>query len=419
MTDDRDQLLAARFAALKNDADDADWLDVRRRARGLRARVVAVGAAAALAVVVAAPALGLHRVIIDWFEAEPAPERVQLEFNRLTVMAPVGMDTGIIPNTARKVTEVRHDGNVHVLAVAPTRSGGFCFQWTELSGGCRKDRTPPPPPPRASPDLNRFLLGTSWSPDANGVLQQIGGNLLATETRRLVAEFADGTEAEIPVVWVSPPIDAGFYLYFVPPGHRRPGHHLAALVAEDADGEVIARQTFELTPAQEIERYVRLPDGQVASLPAKAIVDDARRIIDFRATNGQRIAVWVIPTTDGGRCYVHNRGGGCPPRELDVPMAAGIYGGARPVLFGGQVRDEVAVVELRYEDGDMERVKPVEGMILHEIPPTHYERGHRLELAIALDSKGSVVERQPMSTDSGVYPCAEPIDKGFGVKVCP
>ena len=54
-----------------------------------------------------------------------------------------------------------------------------------------------------------------------------------------------------------------------------------------------------------------------------------------------------------------------------------------PVLLAGQVREDVATYELRYEDGAVERLHPVEGYILHEIPSSHYVRGHRLELVIA------------------------------------
>jgi len=50
-------VLGARFAALVDHADDSDWLDVRRRARG-RARRFALPAAAAAASIVAAAALG-------------------------------------------------------------------------------------------------------------------------------------------------------------------------------------------------------------------------------------------------------------------------------------------------------------------------------------------------------------------------
>lgn len=152
------------------------------------------------------------------------------------------------------------------------------------------------------------------------------------------------------------------------------------------------------------------------------MAERARRVIDFRAENGTHVTLWVIPTRDGGRCYVYNRGSGCPPAEYrqEIPMAAGLASGGRPVLFQGQVTDDVETVELRFEDGTVERLCPVEGFVLREIRSEHYERGHRLELALALGGDGEVLQRHPFRTDApGVYPCEEPVDIGYGVRACP
>jgi hypothetical protein len=233
--------------------------------------------------------------------------------------------------------------------------------------------------------------------------------------------YADGEEAEIPVVWVSPPIDAGFFLFWVPDGRRTAGRHVTALTAEDADGRVLARQTFRLVRTEDVERPVRLPDGNLVRLPARADVDRARKLFDFRAENGQPVWLWVIPTRDGGSCWAFNRGGGCPPAdyEQEIPMAGGLSGGT-PVLFQAEVRDEVATVELRYEDGTVERLEPREGFVLHEIGAAHYEKGHRLEAAVALGPLGNELMRQPFRPDSpAVYPCDEPVDIGHGVMACP
>lgn len=413
-----------------------DWEDVLRRAgtdgsrhrlRPLplrrewppRRRTAVIAIAAALVIAIAAPAFGLHQVVIDWVEAEPAPERVQIRFDQLGVAAPLGMDPEVIPGSARKVIQRRIGGRLRTLWVAPTRKGGFCAEWTGLFSGCVANPGRLVARPARPGDLNAALLGVTWWPDEHGVLQQLGGHLHARATERLTVEFADGESAQIDVVWVSPPIDAGFYVYEVPQEHRRIGHQVTAIVATDAEGDVLARQVFELTPPEEIMRRHRLPDGQLADLPAKAIVERARRIIDFKAQNGGRVTLWVVPARDGGRCYVHNRFGGCTGHELDVPMAAGVLGGPT-VLFSGPVRDDVALVELRYEDGAVERLRPVEGFVLHEIDPRHYERGHRLELVIARDARGRALHRHVSRTDHpGVYPCSEPVDIGRGVMACP
>lgn len=413
-------MIEERFAGLTFPADGADWDDVVRRARRAgRKRIVGVAAVALAAVAVATPALGLQRVVIEWFEAEPAPERVQLDFAQLGVGAPEGMDPGVVPGSARRVTAIHHEGKTHVLWVAPTQAGGFCFSWTGLHGGCVKDRVEPAVPVRSG-DLHPFLLGASSSPDEKGIVQWVSGHLLATAAERLVAEYADGARAEIPLFWVSPPIDAGFYLYSIPPAHRSLGSHVTALVAEGPDGAVLARQTFRLTPRGERPVLRRLPDGTVVRLQERAIVEQARRLIDFRAANGSRQTLWVMPASDGGTCVASKRWSGCFPKDVAPPPLATALAGGETVLLQGRVGSEVAVIEVRYEDGNVERIEPVEGFVLHEIPPRHYAPGHRLELEIAYDRDGNELARKTWRPNSpGLYPCDEPVDQGYGVKMCP
>jgi hypothetical protein len=376
-----------------------------------------------LLLVAAAFTFGLRLPVLDFGHAEPAPRPTQLQFVQLGVGAPPGMDPRVIPNSARKVIELSHSGKVGVLWVAPTKGGGFCHAWTtfRLGAGCVKDRKPPSVAPASPEDVNPFALGASWDPDERGVLLSFEGHLMTPEAVRLLVEYADGEEVEIPIVWVSPPIEAGFYVYWVPTEHRRPGHQVTAITAEDEHGGVVARQTFRLTPAADVVRPVRLPDGLLTFLPAKAIVDKARKLIDFRAENGTRVTLWVVPTTEGGRCYVFSGGFGCQPPGYDFPpLGAGIQGGEGLVLLEGQVRDDVATYELRYEDGAVERLHPVEGSILHEIPSSHYMRGHRLERMLARGRDGHIIAQQAVQTSfAGVYPCEKPVDIGHGVMACP
>ena len=80
----------------------------------------------------------------------------------------------------------------------------------------------------------------------------------------------------------------------------------------------------------------------------------------------------------------------------------------------------VASVELRYEDGSSERIRPTDGFVLTEVRAAHYPRGHRLALAIAYDRDGRELQRQTFDTRStGTYPCEKPVDIGKGVMSCP
>ena len=51
--------------------------------------------------------------------------------------------------------------------------------------------------------------------------------------------------------------------------------HVTAVVATDADGDVLARQVFRLTPPDEVRRPVRLPDGQLAHRRSRGLKNQA------------------------------------------------------------------------------------------------------------------------------------------------
>lgn len=416
--------LDERFAALANTTDDSDWLDVRRRARRARLRrPVLVAAAAVLAIAVVAPAFGLQRVVIDFLAVKPAPEPVQVDFTRLGIVGPVYLGPDVVPNSARKVMDVRVNGKPRAIYAAPKRNGGFCVLFAGVTSSCR-DRTPPTRHrrPRHPDDLNVYVLGTRGLFDGARVAQIIGGTLLDERVETVVADFADGTSLELPITWVSPPIDAGFYFLDIPEAHRAAGSQLVRLVARDRDGDDIARENFPLPKPGDVERPARLPDGSLTSLPRKAIVERARKVISIETTTGDEYAVWVMPTTDGGTCHVSNRQGGCPPVgwRQDVPMAGGMGGGGRPMVFEAGVTPAVAAVELRFEDGTVKRLQPANGFVLGEVTPEHYERGHRLLTTVALDASGRELQRlQHDPSFPGVYPCEKPVDIGRGLTACP
>jgi hypothetical protein len=231
-------------------------------------------------------------------------------------------------------------------------------------------------------------------------------------------DFADGHHVRIR------PDRDGFVLYRVArPAFLKSGQPWSYTVVA-ANGKRLLRSDLSLPPLTSqvyAERTVRLPDGQFASLSRKAIVAKARKLIDFRVEQGTRVTAWVIPMRGGGRCYVYPSGGGCAlPGNHDSPLGAQIHGGAAFVLLAGAVREDVATYELRYEDGAVERLHPVEGFIMHEIPSSHYARGHRLELVIARARDGHELARQAQpARATGVYPCEKPVDIGHGVRACP
>ena len=385
MNEHADDVLAARFAALPTPPDDGDWVAVARTRRRARRPLLAAAIVVA-AIAVAAPAFGLHRQILDFFETAPAPEKIRLEFDRYGRGAPPGMDPGVVAGSAREIP-LRFSHGTYMLWVAPTADGGFCFR-LEHSGSCAPARPKPFDFSRRG-DVNAHLIGGPWTADEEGIVSAVGGPLRSPKIERLKAVYADGEEVELEFVWISPPIDAGFFAYEVPERHQTRARALTALVALDADGDVVARRSFPLLDPDDVPRVVTLPDGERAQLPPRALVEQARLLIDFEATNGTRMRLWVIPTRDGGRCWHSNNWAGCPPGSFrqTIPMAYGVVGEG---FFVATTRDEVATVELRYRDGAAERVTPVEGFVFHEL-----RAPSQLELAVALDAAGKELQRQP------------------------
>lgn len=249
MTLDSEHLIRERFSIFVNRGDDSDWADVRRRAgRGRRrSRLLVLAVLAAAAVAIAAPALGLSGKIVHLFgSSEPAPARVEESFASLDVGAPPGMATGVIAEQTRKVLDQPiGDEKRAVLWIAPTKVGGFCMTLGlgrvdsaphELGGGCDHDRALP------------FSLGLS----APGPISRTGkvlrgpilfsGSALIDEGRTVAFEFEDGKQATVPVVWVSEPIDAGFFVYAVPEEHWVEGRRPTMATLKDDEGKALARQ---------------------------------------------------------------------------------------------------------------------------------------------------------------------------------
>jgi hypothetical protein len=412
MTDDT--LLAERLALLVDAPNTPDWGDVRRRVRrARRRRVLTTAVVVAAAAIVAPAALGLHRIVVDFLSAEPAPERIQLDFARLDLGAPKGMATGVIPMQTRKVPVRSADGSETFVWVAPTRRGGFCLRWEHGAGGC----------------LSRTGGGVGASFSGSGdesrlTISLVTGAITRDDAERLELRFADGTTLELPITWVSPPIDAGFYAYEIPTG-RRPQELVLY-----ADGDDVLERESLPNPDPLTE------SDPATGLPRAVVYDQRREVLTIEIERGRRITLYSAPSRlhtrawDGRCLWLSARGGpvdrafyGCGnPFPGTPPIAAGIHGGGRPVLFAGPVGDHVASVELRFQDGDKIELTAAEGYVLGEVPARHYPPGHRLDLAVARDAAGVEVGRKNFDpTSRSIYPCAreDEIDLGLGVTTCP
>jgi hypothetical protein len=240
MTDPEIDLLGQRLAAFSHPQDDSDWTAIRRQRRRLPTLIVGVGILI-VAVLATGAAFGLYRDVLPFASQEPAPAPVVKDFQTLfgAEGAPPGMDPHVLAGETKRVAT--YAGGKYVLYVAPTQNGGFCESFVRLFGGCRQVRKLPAGAPTGGPDeIDPFAIGTMGAMSSNGPTI-LGGDLLLPPGTSLSVEFADASSAEIPVVFVSKPIDAGFFLYPVPAEHVRLGHEARYLIARDAHGDVVAK----------------------------------------------------------------------------------------------------------------------------------------------------------------------------------
>lgn len=259
-----DDLLRERFVAATATTTPADWLDVRRQARllGYRARrtapwtYVAVAAALAAAAAVVAPVFGLTGTIIPFFGTATAPQNVVATFSKMSQIGN-GDGPGAIASQARDVYVFRLAGGDHTLSLTPTAGGSFCWVITDFSGGCRTILTAHGPYKPGEVDPVR--IGLTFSDIPVPTMKQepvlIGGNLRASDADRLQIEFEDGQQQTIPFVWVSEPIDAGFFLYELPHDRWQAGKRPIALALYGSDGKLLSRLTFSVTTT--IDDYAR------------------------------------------------------------------------------------------------------------------------------------------------------------------
>jgi hypothetical protein len=396
----------------------ADWNEVlaisngpQTGKRGLLAsgsrtqrRVVLLLVAAAVLAIVAAPALGLAPPFLDFFSSKHASKRVVQSFAVLNVTAPRGMSPKVIPGESRLLTTYHlRDGTAWPLVVAPTRRGGFCFT-LDFGGGCvlRHDTTQKDQP--GDHNAGAIALGRYGS-------HVLAGSVFDQRITRIEIRFKHAPAASAPLLWVSPPINAGFFFYDLPREVRRSGAGPVAVVALDADGREVALDASMFRP---------LP---VWFNPA-AVSDRAKRHTILRSG---RLSIVAAPSRTGGDCYwlkvdtYQEVGGGCaPPRYLTTPMAGGLRHGTGFTGFSAQVQPAVSSVELQFQGGDQLTLQPIDGHVLYDIPTGHWLRGHRLRTAIAYTSSGKAVARQLFdTTQTGVYDCAKPIPIGAGETACP
>jgi hypothetical protein len=402
---------------LPSGPDDRDWSDVVRRAMRARRRrrastLVAVVTSFGL-VIAAAYALG--HPIVDFKTAPKGPHAVVNDFGSLKVGAPPGMALGgLLPEEARRITSVLIDGKRHVLWIAPTKQGGYCDHWSGLIAECR-----------ANPRVVKRILFSRLYSARQGERERlaVGGSFVQSTATRLELVYQDGTVAEMPFVWVTDPIEAGFYLFQVPRAHWAKGHGPSGVRLYDEDDHLLASEStpYEGAHPDSNLNLHRLPGFSPLIVPTGAIWSKRRQLFDLYADDGAHIGLWVAPSSSGGTCFWSNQTAACPPPDREKHPRAlqlGFSGGAH-VTICCNVRPDVNRVVGRFEDGDRVELIPRENYLVWPIPSRHYPPGHRLVELVAFDAAGRRLGTERAPNGPGQYPCKKPKKLGYGVSMCP
>jgi hypothetical protein len=266
--------LAHRFAALNYPRDDSDWLEVvrltRARSHGRPRWALAATAIVAAGAVAATPAFGFWARLVRAFEdAAPAPATVQRSFESLDADAPPGLATHVRSLETRKL--ILPSGLA--IWIAPAAEQGFCWSAEAGSGACD--------PRGVSPLAPVYSVTGEFTPD--GTIERgpvrIDGSTTSESAASAEIHFADGDVATVPVVWVSAPIDAGFFSYEVPPSHWHGSRKPTLLVLRDDAGREIERDasvfttpSFRAGPSTGIAQCVFAPNRRQCALnvPSRA-----------------------------------------------------------------------------------------------------------------------------------------------------
>jgi hypothetical protein len=310
-----------------------DWDDVLaragvRRRRNTRLPIVAAAAAVVLVVLSASPALGIltrliGRIDVPFTGKPNAPTRIQRQFFDMSVAAPPGMGPQAIASQTRRVGVL----GGHALYVAPTKGGGYCFEFERGIGGCSTARAPRP-------------LSTTWSFSQRrggpAEIRAVAGEVHSPRVRSLRLDYADGTTQELSFIWVSKPIDAGFFLQHLTTSHGS----VKAIVALDAAGRVVDSDTSVVGPVR-VPPHAGTPRQlpppkpypaptaplQQGSAPGITVVVGANGVAEFRTSNPKYVhASWgclkfmryhqVVPFELGTAPQTHRAGrirlGGLP-----------------------------------------------------------------------------------------------------------
>ena len=259
--------LVPSFAGERSDWDDVVQRSARRATRRVspwRRRRGVLVAAVLLAVAVAllaTPAFGVQRLVLDLLgrrnvsfgNSASAPSEVKKQFEDLAIGAPPRWAPQVMAAQTRVVGTFSINGHPRKLWVAPTRRGGYCYTFELSFGGCRQTAADRGPAGRAR--FSATGMGRSPNFPDSDLVARVGGDITVPFATRITAFYADGSTHDIPFIWVSRPIAAGFFTYDIPLSHQDKLHRLVSLSLYGRNGRVLGRQVFPYA----VRRAVHVP----------------------------------------------------------------------------------------------------------------------------------------------------------------
>jgi hypothetical protein len=238
---------------------------------------------AVLIALLATPAFGVQALVLEllgrknvsFSSSRGAPNEVKKMFedlSRVAVFAP-----GALPGRARDAGTVVVAGHRRHLYVLPTKQGGYCFVIEQAIGSCRS---------RAQ-RANGFSVGFMGQPPAP--VQRVDGDVAMPSAASITVHYADGSTAEVPFIWVSAPIAAGFFSYDIPATHQTADAKAVSVTIEASDGQQLAIQT--LTPPFRTHPAQRRPHRLHFHPPSLEVTVTPTPPLHEATSNGYRIVV--------------------------------------------------------------------------------------------------------------------------------
>ena len=364
--------------AARADARRALLAAVEGRRRGRRSLAVAAIAGAVLVIAGAAYALGVR-----FLAGDPAPQAVKDEARLLNevkgeLIPRARTGPRVLADETRAAAVLDASTGPVYLWIAPTETGGSCHflhvVGTEqpdgrpnLSGGCGRFRTP----------LDSMLRGTRLRSGSWLVL-------VYGRVERPVARVEVAVEGGPRLV---PPVAAGGYFLAEIPGVGDSRVPTLEVIGLAADGRVVARERRgrpEGLPTRPVDPAGETPVLEILTRRTRKPI----RLYAFER-DGERCTVLETPGGTGSGCGQAAR----RPREIAVfPNQIGSAPKGMLLLWG-DVGADVARLELRFEDGRVERLPLVRGWTLYQVAPADFAAGRRPVEVVGRDAAGEVVGR--------------------------